>query len=64
MNIVLPLLAIIVGGAGSLVGFKKVPMDKFMDPSEAEDWHRKWGMIFKIIGPIAVVAGLYFLIFK
>jgi hypothetical protein len=64
MNIILPLIAIIAGGAGSLIGFKKVSLDKFISPDEAQDWHKKWGIIFKIIGPIAVIAGLYYLIVK
>jgi hypothetical protein len=64
MGIVLPLLAIIVGGLVTLVAFNKIQLDRFIDPGEAENWHRKFGKIFKVIGPIAVVLGLYYLIFK
>jgi hypothetical protein len=64
MNIVLPLIAIIGGALGSLVAFNKIQLDRFISPGEAEDWHRKYGKIFKILGPVVVVLGLYFLIFK
>ncbi len=64
MNIVFSLIAIIAGGLVSLVAFNKIQLDRFIDPGEAENWHRKFGKIFKIIGPIAVVLGLYYLLFK
>jgi hypothetical protein len=63
MNIILPLLGIIVGGLGTLVAFNKIQLDRFISPGEAEDWHRKYGKIFKILGPVVIVLGLYFLIF-
>jgi hypothetical protein len=64
MNIVFSLIAIVGGGLGSLIAYKKVQLDKFISPGEAEDWHRKYGKILKILGPIVVVFGVYFLIFK
>ena len=64
MGIILPLIAIVVGGLLSLIAYKKVDLEKFVDPSEAENWHRKFGKIVKILGPIVVVLGLYFLIFR
>jgi hypothetical protein len=63
MNIVLPLIAIIGGVLGSLVAFNKIQLDRFINPGEAEDWHKKWGKIFKIICPIAAVLGIWFLLF-
>jgi hypothetical protein len=64
MNIILPLIAIIGGGIGSLIAYDKIQLEKYVDPGEAENWHKKYGKIFKILGPIVVVLGLYFLIFK
>ena len=64
MNIVFSLIAIIGGVLGSLVAYNKVQLDKFISPGEAEDWHRKYGKILKILGPVVVVLGLYFLVSK
>jgi hypothetical protein len=64
MSIVFPLIAIILGGLLSLIAYNKVQLEKFVDPGEAENWHRKYGKIFKVLGPVVVVLGLYFLIFK
>lgn len=63
MNTIFALIAIIGGVAGSLVAYQVVQLDKFISPGEAEDWHRKWGKIFKVIFPIAAVLGLWFLLF-
>lgn len=63
MNIVFSLIAIIGGGFGSLIAYKKVQLDKFISPDEAEAWHKKWGKIFKVICPIAVAFGIWFLLF-
>jgi hypothetical protein len=64
MNIVFSLIAIIGGVLLSLIAFNKIQLGKFIDPGEAEDWHRKFGKIAKVLGPIVVVLGLYFIIFK
>jgi hypothetical protein len=64
MNIVFSVVAIIGGGLLSLIAYKKVQLDKFISPDEAESWHRKFGKIAKILGPVVVVCGLYFLIAK
>ncbi len=63
MNTIFALIAIIAGVLGSLVAFNKIQLDKYISPDEAQDWHRKYGKIFKIISPIAAVLGLWFLIF-
>jgi hypothetical protein len=63
MNTFFGLIAIIGGIAGSLVAYDVIKLDKFMDPHEAEDWHRKWGKIFKIICPAAILFGLWYLLF-
>jgi hypothetical protein len=63
MNIVFSLIAIIGGGLLSLIAFNKVPLDKFISPDEAENWHRKFGKIAKILGPAVVVIGIWFLLF-
>jgi hypothetical protein len=63
MNIVFSLIAIIGGGLGSLIAYNKVQLDKFISPGEAEDWHKKYGKIFKIISPIAAVFGIWLLLF-
>jgi len=63
MNTVFALIAIIAGVLGSLVAFNKIQLDKYISPDEAQDWHRKYGKIFKIISPIAAVLGLWFLLF-
>ena len=64
MNIVFSLIAIIGGGLLSLIAYKKVQLDKFISPDEAEAWHRKFGKIAKILGPVVVAFGVYFLIVK
>jgi uncharacterized membrane protein YtjA (UPF0391 family) len=63
MNTIFALIAIIAGVLGSLIAFNKIQLDKYISPDEAEAWHRKYGMIFKIISPIAAVLGLWFLLF-
>ena len=63
MNTIFALIAIIGGVLGSLVAFNKVQLDKFISPDEAQDWHRKYGKIFKIISPIAAVFGIWLLLF-
>ena len=63
MNTVFALIAIIAGVLGSLIAFNKVQLDKFISPDEAQEWHRKYGKIFKVISPIAAVLGLWFLLF-
>ena len=62
MNTVFALLAIIGGAIGSLVAWRVVSLDKWTNPGEMDAWHDKYGKIVKILGPIAVVAGLLFLI--
>ena len=64
MNTIFALIAIIGGVLGSLIAFNKIQLDKFISPEEAEDWHKKYGKILKILGPVVVVLGLYFLVFK
>jgi uncharacterized membrane protein YtjA (UPF0391 family) len=63
MNTVFALIAIIAGILGSLVAFNKIQLDKFINPGEAEDWHRKYGKIFKVISPIAAIFGIWLLLF-
>jgi hypothetical protein len=63
MNIVFSLIAIIGGGLLSLIAYNKVQLDKFISPDEAENWHRKFGKIAKILGPTVVVIGIWFLLF-
>ncbi|MGB7581837.1 MAG: hypothetical protein WBL85_05245 [Sedimentisphaerales bacterium] len=63
MNIVFSLIAIIGGGLLSLIAYNKVQLDKFISPDEAENWHKKFGKIAKILGPIVVVIGIWFLLF-
>ena len=62
MNLVFALIAIIGGALGSLIAFNKVPLDRFIDPGEADDWHKKYGMIFKVICPIAILFGIWLLL--
>jgi hypothetical protein len=64
MNTIFALIAVIMGGLLSLIAYNKVQLEKFVDPGEAENCHRKFGKIVKILGPIVVLLGLYFLIFK
>ena len=62
MNTVFALIAIIGGVLGSLIAFNKVQLDKFISPEEAQDWHRKYGNIFKVISPIAAIFGIWLLL--
>ncbi len=63
MNTVFALIAIIGGVLGSLIAYNKVQLDRFISPDEAQAWHRKYGKIFKILGPAVAVIGLLFLLF-
>ena len=63
MNTVYALIAIIGGAFGSLIAYRIVSLEKFINPGEAEDWHDKYGKIVKILGPVAVVVGLIILLF-
>jgi hypothetical protein len=63
MNTVFALIAIIGGVLGSLIAFNKVQLDKFISPDEAQDWHKKYGKIFKIVCPIAAIFGIWLLLF-
>jgi hypothetical protein len=64
MRFILPLIAIIGGGLLSAIAFNKVQLENYIDPGEAENWHKKFGMIAKILGPVVIALGLYFIIFK
>jgi hypothetical protein len=63
MNTIFALVAIIGGVLGTLIAFDKIQLEKFIDPGEAEDWHKKYGAIFKVICPIAAVFGIWLLLF-
>ncbi|MGD0596064.1 MAG: hypothetical protein ABSA64_00905 [Sedimentisphaerales bacterium] len=63
MNTIFALIAIIGGVLGSLIAYNKVQLDKFISPGEAQAWHEKYGKIFKIISPIAVIFGIWLLLF-
>jgi hypothetical protein len=63
MYTALSLIAIIMGGLGSLVAYQVIQLDKYISPGEAEDWHKKYGKIFKVICPIAAILGIWFLLF-
>ena len=62
MNIFFGLVAIVVGTLASLIAFRVVALEKFISYSEAQNWHDKYDKIFKVLGPVAVVAGLIFLL--
>ncbi|MFH1371407.1 MAG: hypothetical protein ABII09_09015 [Planctomycetota bacterium] len=61
INTLLALVAIIGGIAGSLVAYKIVPMTMF-GSFDIEAWHDKFGKIFKILGPLAIIIGLVILL--
>ncbi len=63
MNTVFALIALVGGVAVSLVGWQVVALDKFVSPGEAQSWHEKYDKIVKVLGPVAVVAGLLLLLF-
>lgn len=64
MNTILALMAFIVGVLASLAAFKVIKLENFVGLGEAEAWHDKYGKIFKIAGPAAVVVGLILLIWR
>ena len=63
MNTVFALIALLGGIVGSLIAYKVVPLEKFVDYSEAQAWHDKYGKIVKILGPAAGILGLILLFF-
>lgn len=62
MNTLLALIAIVGGIAGSLLAYRVVPLT-MLGSFDMETWHDKFGRIFKILGPAAVVIGLLILLF-
>jgi hypothetical protein len=62
MNTIFALIAIIGGVLGTLIAFDKIQLEKFIDPAEAEDWHKKYGTVFKVICPIAAIFGIWLLL--
>ena len=62
MNNFLAVIAILGGIAGTLLAYRIVPLTMF-GSVDMEDWHDKFGKIFKILGPAAVIVGLLILIF-
>ena len=63
MNTVFALIAIIGGALGSLMAYQIVQLDKFVSYDEAQAWHEKYGKVFKVISPIAVIFGIWLLLF-
>ncbi len=63
MNTFFALIAVIGGALATLVAFQIVPLEKYIDPGEAQDWYDKYGKLIKILGPVALVIGLILLIF-
>ena len=63
MNSFFAVIAIIGGVLGALIAWRVIPLEKWVNPGEVEDWHGRYGKIFKIAGPIVAVIGLLFLIF-
>jgi uncharacterized membrane protein len=63
MNTVFALIAVVGGMLASLVAYKVVPLEKFVNPGDAENWYDKFGKITKIIAPAAAVVGLVLLLF-
>jgi len=64
MNTVFALIAMIGGVVVSLVGWQVVALDKFVSPGDAQLWHEKFGKVAKILGPVAAIVGLLFLLWK
>jgi hypothetical protein len=62
MYTLLALIAIAGGIAGSLVAYRVVPLTIF-GSFDIEAWHDKFGKIFKILGPAAIILGLVILLF-
>ncbi len=62
MNTLLALIAIVGGIAGSLVAYRVVPLTIF-GTVDIEAWHDKFGKIFRILGPAAIILGLVILLF-
>ena len=63
MNTAFALIAVVGGILASLVAYKVVPLDKFVNPGDAENWYDKFGKITRIVAPAAAVVGLVLLLF-
>jgi hypothetical protein len=63
MNTAFALIAVVGGIIASLVAYKVVPLDKFVNPDDAENWYDKFGKMTKVIAPAAAVVGLVLLLF-
>jgi len=62
MNTLLALIAVVGGIAGSLLAYRVVPLT-MLGSFDVDSWHDKFGRIFKILGPAAVIIGLVILLF-
>ena len=62
MNTLLALIAIVGGVAGTLLAYRVVPQT-MLGSFDIEAWHDKFGKIFKVLGPAAVIVGLVILLF-
>ncbi|MGA2092961.1 MAG: hypothetical protein ABSH16_06090 [Sedimentisphaerales bacterium] len=63
MNTAFALIAVVGGILASLVAYKVVPLDKFVNPGDAENWYDRFGKITRIVAPAAAVVGLVLLLF-
>lgn len=51
------ILLFLVGIYCTLIGFRVISASKKQGP-EYDAWHKKWGLLLKIAGPIMIMAGI------
>jgi hypothetical protein len=61
MNTIFAWIALIGGVIGTLVAYKVVPLT-ILGSADVEAWYDKFGKMFKILGPVAVIVGILLLL--
>jgi len=57
------IIMILIGVYCALVGFKVISASKKQGP-ECDAWHKQWGLLLKIAGPVMIIAGIVRLIVR
>lgn len=61
MNTIFALIALTGGVIASLVAYKVVPLT-ILGSADVDAWYDKYGKMFKILGPVAAIAGILLLL--
>jgi len=63
LNTFFAVIALLFGVLLSLVAYRILPLERWLNPGEVADWHDRFGRIFKIAGPVVALIGALLLLF-